>query len=153
MNLFRSLREYEEFLYTLPQRYPAVAASTLVVARRGATVASVNGDVIFRSGYRLVIRERLVFEAGPVTLVRYSYEVWFGQEQQYWYDPQPHPDIPSLARNHPHHKHIPPDIKHRFRQAQSKPHPRAGAFLQRAQPALSDPGGGGADREGRIERG
>ncbi len=112
MNPFRSLREYEEFLYTLPQRYPAVAASTLVVARRGATVASVNGDIIFRSGYRLVIRERLVFEAGPATLVRYSYEVWFGQEQQYWYDPQPHPNNPELARNHPHHKHVPPDIKH-----------------------------------------
>ena len=112
MNPFHSLREYEEFLYTLSQRYPVVAASTLVVARRGATVASVNGEIIFHSGHRLVIRERLVFEEGPVALVRYSYEVWFDQEQQYWYDPQPHPNNPSLARNHPHHKHTPPDIKH-----------------------------------------
>jgi hypothetical protein len=27
------------------------------------------------------------------------------------YDPQPHPDDPNLASTHPHHKHIPPDIK------------------------------------------
>lgn len=112
MNPFRSLREYENFLYTLPQRYPSVAASTLVVARRGATVASVNGDVIFHNGYRLAVRERLVFDEGPVVLVRYSYEVWLGQNQEYWYDPQPHPNDPSLTFNHPHHKHIPPDIKH-----------------------------------------
>ena len=25
---------------------------------------------------------------------------------------QPHPDDPTLANTHPHHKHIPPDIKH-----------------------------------------
>jgi hypothetical protein len=24
----------------------------------------------------------------------------------------PHPDIPDLQITHPHHKHIPPDIKH-----------------------------------------
>lgn len=29
-----------------------------------------------------------------------------------WYDPQPHPNDPSLASTHPHHKHVPPDIKH-----------------------------------------
>ena len=28
------------------------------------------------------------------------------------YDPQPHPDAPALQSSHPHHKHIPPDIKH-----------------------------------------
>lgn len=33
-------------------------------------------------------------------------------EHFYWYDPQPHPDDPTLAANHPHHKHVPPDIKH-----------------------------------------
>ncbi|MBX7252372.1 MAG: hypothetical protein K1X50_10340 [Candidatus Promineofilum sp.] len=30
----------------------------------------------------------------------------------YWYDPQPHPDNPHLQSTHPHHKHVPPDIKH-----------------------------------------
>jgi hypothetical protein len=32
-------------------------------------------------------------------------------ERLYWYDPQPHPHIPELAATHPHHKHVPPDIK------------------------------------------
>jgi len=30
----------------------------------------------------------------------------------YWYDDFPHPNDPALASTHPHHKHIPPDIKH-----------------------------------------
>src|SRR2546422_4329389 len=29
-----------------------------------------------------------------------------------WYDPFEHPHIPALASTYPHHKHIPPDIKH-----------------------------------------
>ncbi len=29
-----------------------------------------------------------------------------------WYDSQPHPNDPTLASTHIHHKHIPPDIKH-----------------------------------------
>jgi len=29
----------------------------------------------------------------------------------YWYDPQPHPDDPSLASTFPHHKHAPPQIR------------------------------------------
>lgn len=112
MNPFRSLRDYEEFVYTLPQQFTTIASSTLVVARRGATIASLSGEVIFRNGYRLSVRERLVFEEGVLRIVRYSYEVWRDQNQIYWYDPQPHPHIPELASSHPHHKHIPPDIKH-----------------------------------------
>ena len=27
------------------------------------------------------------------------------------YDCQPHPEDPTLASTHPHHKHIPPDLK------------------------------------------
>ena len=45
-------------------------------------------------------------------LTRYGYEVWHGDEKLYWYDSQPHPDDPTLATTFPHHKHIPPDIKH-----------------------------------------
>ena len=28
------------------------------------------------------------------------------------YDDFPHPNDPALASTHPHHKHLPPDIKH-----------------------------------------
>lgn len=41
----------------------------------------------------------------------YSYAVSRGEERLYWYDPQPHPNEPTLASTHPHHKHVPPNIK------------------------------------------
>lgn len=112
MNPFRSLPEYEEFIYTLPQRYASIVASTLVVVRRGATVAIVMGDLTLESGHRLVVEEHLAFGGTEDVLVRYGYEVWHGNEKLYWYDSQPHPHEPSLASTHPHHKHVPPDIKH-----------------------------------------
>jgi len=109
---FQSLRDYEEFVYGLSQRFPTIASSTLVVARRGARMATVTGEIHFPQGRRLVVKERLSFDAGPLVLERYGYEVWRGSEKLYWYDSQPHPDNPTLAATHPHHKHIPPDIKH-----------------------------------------
>jgi hypothetical protein len=75
-------------------------------------VATVSGEIAFPNGYRLVVKERLTFDTGPLVLTRYSYEVWHGSVKLCWYDSQPHLDTPSLADTHPHHKHIPPDIKH-----------------------------------------
>ena len=112
MNPLQSLPEYEYFVYTLPQRHPIVHRSTLVVIRRGATIAVVRGEVEFPKGLRLVVREKLSFDQSPGQIRGYSYEVWYGDEQLYWYDSQPHPDDPRLASTHPHHKHLPPDIKH-----------------------------------------
>lgn len=48
----------------------------------------------------------------PVLIDAYGYEVWRGAEKLYWYDSQPHPLEPSLQSSHPHHKHVPPDMKH-----------------------------------------
>jgi hypothetical protein len=112
VNPFQSLRDYEEFIYTLPRQVSGIVSSTLVVARRGARVVTVTGEIVFRDGYRLVVKERLTFDAGPLVLIRYGYEVWQGDEKLYWYDSQPHPNDPTLAATFPHHKHIPPDIKH-----------------------------------------
>ena len=112
MNLYQSLRDYEEFVYTLPQQFPAIVSSTLVVIRRGGRMVTVSGEVVFPQGYRLVIKERLTFDTGPLVLKRYGYEVWRGDEKLFWYDSQPHPHDPTLAATHPHHQHIPPDIKH-----------------------------------------
>lgn len=112
MNPFQSLRDYEEFVYTLPQRFPGIFNSTLVVVHRGARMATVSGEIAFPDGHRLVIRERLTFDTGTMVLVRYGYEAWLGSQRLYWYDSQPHPEDPTLAATHPHHKHIPPDIKH-----------------------------------------
>lgn len=84
----------------------------LVCVRKGATLARVAGELHFDGGFRLVIRERLVFDRLPVLIDSYGYEVWRGEEKLFWYDSQPHPDEPALRSTHPHHKHVPPDIKH-----------------------------------------
>ena len=75
-------------------------------------MATVSGEIAFSGGYRLVVKERLTFDTGPLVLMRYGYEVWRGDKKLYWYDSQPHLDDSMLADTHPHHKHIPPDIKH-----------------------------------------
>ena len=112
MNPFQSLAEYEQFVYTLQQQYPAVLRSTLTVARRGRGLVLLTGELHFTRGYRLVVYEMLTWDAGPLLIQHYGYEVWCANEKLYWYDPQPHPDQPALASTHPHHKHVAPDIKH-----------------------------------------
>ena len=112
MNPFQSLRDYERFVYTLQQSFPQIIRSTLVIARRGRLFAELSGEIILASGHRLVVYERLTWDTGPLSLEGYSYEVWHGSEKLYWYDSQPHPDDPTLASTAPHHKHVPPDIKH-----------------------------------------
>jgi len=111
VNPFQSLAEYEQFVYTLQQRYPAICRSTLTVIRRGAAAARLTGQLEI-SDYRLVVREKLSFVDEPGLITSYGYEVWRGDEKLYWYDSQPHPDDPTLASTDPHHKHVPPDIKH-----------------------------------------
>jgi hypothetical protein len=112
VNHFQSLPEYEAFIYTLSLRYPTLVTSTLVVVRRGADVASVHGELTFANHVRLLIRERITLEYGPLRIETYGYEVWHGETLLYWYDSQAHPNDPTLAATHPHHKHVPPDIKH-----------------------------------------
>ena len=112
MNPLQSLAEYELFIYTLQQSYPSIRRSTLVVIRRGTIAAAVLGEIELVQGLRLVVSERLSFLRQPGSIMDYGYEVWQGVKQLYWYDSQPHPDNPTLASTHPHHKHVPPDIKH-----------------------------------------
>lgn len=108
----RSIDDYELFIYTLVEQYPSVRASTVVVVRRGATLARVEGEIHFDQDVRLVVRERLLFDRQPGVIDSYGYEVWKRDEKLFWYDPQPHPTEASLQTNHPHHKHILPDLKH-----------------------------------------
>ncbi len=112
MNPFQSLHDYEEFVYRLPHDVAAVIYSTLIIARRGARMATLAGEIALADGYRIVVRERLTFDSGAVVIEQYGYEAWRNNEKLYWYDSQAHPDDSTLASTHPHHKHIPPDIKH-----------------------------------------
>jgi len=112
MSPFQSLRDYEQFVYTLPQQFPSIVSSTLTVIRRGKYLAEATGELFFPVEIRLIVYERLTWDTGVIVIEGYSYEVWRGSEKLYWYDSQPHPDDTALAATDPHHKHIPPNIKH-----------------------------------------
>jgi hypothetical protein len=106
------LLDYELFIYALQDDYRSIQRSTLVAIRQASDVATVEGDLFFSDDLRLHVLEVVRFDQIPPRISRYGYEVWRGSEKLYWYDSQPHPDDPTLAATHPHHKHVPPDIKH-----------------------------------------
>jgi hypothetical protein len=109
---FRTVQDYELFLYTLTEQYPSVERSTLALIRIATSMARISGELHCRNGIRIVVRERLLFDRLPLVIDAYGYEIWRGNELLCWYDSQPHPNDPSLQNTHPHHKHLPPDIKH-----------------------------------------
>jgi hypothetical protein len=101
---------YSELIYSLQERYATIQHSTLVLATVGSTLAKLEGQVIFFGDISLDIWELVDFDLRRI--LDYSYEVFKAGEQILWYDPFEHPHIPELASTHPHHKHVPPDIKH-----------------------------------------
>lgn len=105
----RSLNVYSRFVAELLNR-PDVRRSTVAVWSDSPYTGLAEGEVFFESGLRLRMREELDFDAGLIT--SYGYEVYRGEERLYWYDDFPHPKDPALASTMPHHKHVPPDIKH-----------------------------------------
>jgi hypothetical protein len=72
----------------------------------------VAGELFFEHNIRVVVRERLIYSRLPAVIDWYGYEVGHGDEKLRWYDSQPHPNDASLQSTHPHHKHVPPAIKH-----------------------------------------
>lgn len=112
MNPFRSLKNYEEYIYTLRQRYPIIQNSNLIIFRRGKRTAILQGEIRFAKGFKVLVKERLSFDIEEVTIESYGYEFWKGDEKITWYDSQPHPNDNELESTNPHHKHTQPDIKH-----------------------------------------
>jgi hypothetical protein len=104
------LTDYERYIYSLPSKYPAIKASTLLVKRTSNHSAQVIGTLYFENEIVLHVLETIDFL--EFEIIDYSYEAFKGLEKLYWYDCWPHPNDPELAATHPHHKHIPPDIKH-----------------------------------------
>jgi len=129
-DLFRTPEDYELYLYTLVDRYNSVKTSTITFVRVGSTLARVAGELSFKNGIRLVVRERILYHRLPIVLDWYGYEVYRGDEKLYWYDSQPHPDDETLQSTHPHHKHISPNIKHNRIPAENM------SFIQPNLPAL-----------------
>jgi uncharacterized protein DUF6516 len=111
-NPLRTPEDYELFLYTIVEQFSSVRNSSVVFIRRGATLARVAGELYFEQDIRLIVRERILYDRLPAIIDWYGYEVWQGEEKLYWYDSQPHPNEPTIASTNPHHKHVPPNIKH-----------------------------------------
>ena len=105
----QSLTAYSRLVAELLDR-SRVERSTVVVWPASPYTGIAEGEVYFSHGIRLRLREELDFDAGLITA--YGYEVYRHDERLYWYDDFPHPNDPTLASTFPHHKHVPPDIKH-----------------------------------------
>ena len=105
----QSLAVYSRFVAELLDR-SSVERSTVVVWSASPYTGIAEGEVYFSHGIRIRLREELDFDAGLIT--SYGYEVYRHDERLYWYDDFPHPNDPMLASTFPHHKHVPPDIKH-----------------------------------------
>lgn len=100
--------EYERLVYGLVD-HSQVQTSTLRLYSSSALTAIVEGELKLSNGLRLRILEVLDFRVGKIQ--SYSYAIYRGDEKIRWYDPQPHPENPTLAPTFPHHFHAPPDIK------------------------------------------
>ncbi len=109
-NPLDTIEQYELFLYTLKETFPAIKQSTIVFIRRGVTLAKSAGEIHFDQGVRLVVRERLLFDRQPGIIDWYGYEIWKDDKKLFWYDSQPHPGVSNIESSHPHHKHVPPNI-------------------------------------------
>jgi hypothetical protein len=108
-NPLKSLSSYSRFVAELLQNTD-IQHSTLAVWSESPWTGRAEGEISFTEGFRLRMREEIDFDVGLI--VSYGYEVYRGTEKLYWYDDFPHPHDLSLAATMPHHKHIPPDIKH-----------------------------------------
>jgi hypothetical protein len=108
-NPLRSLADYSRFVAELLDR-PTVERSTVAVWSTSPYTGIAEGEVFFPHGLWLRMRQELDFDAGLI--ISYGYEVYRGTERLYWYDDFPHPEDPLLAATFPHHKHVPPDMKH-----------------------------------------
>jgi hypothetical protein len=107
-NPLASLASYSQFLAALLDR-SGIVHSTVTVWSTSPYTGIAEGEVIFVDGFRLRMREELDFD--EQLIASYGYEVYRAAEKLYWYDDFPHPNDPTLAPTHPHHKHVPPNIK------------------------------------------
>lgn len=87
--------DYELFLYA-NRALPLDSSFHPHIHPERHSLARVSGEIFLAHEIRLVVLERLVFDRLPILIEGYGYEVWKGEEKLYWYDPQPHPNEPSL---------------------------------------------------------
>ena len=108
--MLASKDRYAQFVYSLDQEYASIGRISLAFYTVSSLEACLTGEIYFREDVVLRVSEVIDFQSRLIR--RYSYAVSRGGEKLYWYDSQPHPDDPTLSSTYPHHKHVPPDIKH-----------------------------------------
>jgi len=108
MNLEKE--SYESYIYQLPNLYDSIKFSTLTSFQVDKWTMIIKGEILFDKNIILRVREVIDFDERLIQ--SYSYEVFQREEKLYWFDSFPHPHIAELSITHPHHKHVPPDIKH-----------------------------------------
>lgn len=128
-NPLASPNDYAAFIHDLPNRHPIIEWSSLAYIPLGTKVGKVSGMIFFGDYVILCVQEFLNFELHVIE--GYGYEVsrshaeaddlptaeaycrasYQAKDKSYWYDSFPHPNDPTLASTHPHHKHIHPNIK------------------------------------------
>ncbi|MEK7730168.1 MAG: DUF6516 family protein [candidate division KSB1 bacterium] len=102
--------EYAVFLSTLFERFIAIQEVEFNTYLTSATEGYAEGTITFSDAVTLTFIEHIDFAAKR--LFKYGYTVYQAGAKIYYYDPQPHPNDPTLAATFPHHKHLPPDLKH-----------------------------------------
>jgi len=108
--MLSNFEKYVEFIYFLPHKYPGIKFFKAKIYTKGPNIGEVSGVIGFDRGIELKFTEHIDFRAEKIFY--YSYEVKRYESILYYYDPQPHPENKVLASTFPHHKHVPPDIKH-----------------------------------------
>jgi len=101
--------DYARLIFFLLADRATIESHTVAVYTTSQTIGITRGRVVFRSGHVLRVFEQVDFVAHRI--VKYFYELSYKGESLWWYDSMPHPGVPELQSTHPHHKHIPPDIK------------------------------------------
>ena len=104
--MLNSAEAYGRYVYSLQERHRRIQQLRLSLFTTGTTDGILKGEICFLDDIVLYVMEIIDFADG--VLEAYSYTVKRGQATLYWYDPQPHPEDPSLASTFPHHKHVPP---------------------------------------------
>lgn len=108
--MLQDYKTYATFACALQTRFPSIEKSQVNCFTTKYNTGIARGVIYFANKILLNFVEHINFNLGKITW--YSYEVWQGNQKLYYYDSQEHPNDPTLASTHPHHKHIPPDIKH-----------------------------------------
>ncbi|HEX5760215.1 MAG TPA: DUF6516 family protein [Thermoanaerobaculia bacterium] len=108
----RTVEDYELFLYTLTEQFSSLLRSTVTLIRRAAPSrgwrASYISIAVSGSSSASDWSSTVFRSSSPATPTKLGRQ----DEKLYWYDPQPHPNEPALQSTHPHHKHVPPEMKH-----------------------------------------